>query len=198
MKILTKLILPATLMLACFASIYLLQQKPSSVYIYSSEEYFIYQIPSIPVYKGSKTNVVATPAVPPMPELSSISGGKTSNLSMYENVDVIVPVVNFNSSKSTGQSAGQAASGMYAYGRASSRGENSSGSYGFTGSSSKPNASVELLYLDSNSPKDPVDPDNVRREKAPGTLPIGNGVWTLLLLAAGYILTKRLRNCFDS
>ena len=192
MKILTKLTLSVAVMLACLISVYLLQQQQSSplVYRHSSEVYFIYPIPNAPVYKGSITTSPATPSVPSESMLSPLNEGKSSatpsSLSLYKGTGAVEPFINFKSSKSVVQSAGQVNSG-FVYGSASTKGGGTSASYGLASSLSKPNGTVGLMYYDT----DPIAPDNLQKETAGPTLPVGNGVWILLMLVAIYWEMKR-------
>ena len=208
MKTIIKLALTIVVLFSCYTAIQLLQEiviqpRISSVHPTSSDMYLIYKMSDVPVYKGSGMSTpshqsnksTAMPAVSPWSSAASPFTGKssinnsTAQVSMYENIGALVPSINLKQS-SPSQTMGYSDNGFYAYGGSSTKeGGGSSAGYGLANRLSNSAASAGLLYV---SPADPVDPDNMYLAAIPETLPVGNGVWVLLLLAAGYLASKQV------
>ena len=198
MKTITKITLTIAVLISCFAVIHLLQQEQSSPTMYtpSSGTYSVYSTtPNIPVYKGSGMRTTSSgqgysgmPAVSQqssnvMPLTSKGFGNSDAGVSIYGG-NVIQSSVDFKSSSPV-QTVNQADYGFYAYSGLFAKG--GSGTLAGYGNSSKPDGLITPL---SGTGGGSLDPDNEDPETIPGTLPVGNGVWVLLLLAAGYLGTR--------
>ena len=207
MKTIIKLALTIVVLFTCYTAIQLLRgvaQPGMKSVNNSSEVYFIYKTPDVPVYKGNGVassrqgaKSTMTPAASPWSSSSSmLSNGKgnvnstSAHGAIYKN-DVLVPSIDTKRNSSQSVAMGYGESGTYAaVGRRSAiEGDGgASASYGLAGRLAMSTASAGLLYAD---PVGPIDPDNLLDETPPDPdpddSPVHGGIGVLLTLAVGYL-----------
>ena len=203
MKTIIKLVLSATVVAMCCAGVYLLQQvTPQSSFTHRIEpvnnQVAFYKTPELPVYKNQdyarssqsrQSTMFSLPTTPmssqsEKPATNVVSGHSYTD--MYNSNQTVVSSISARRTASPEAGVGVASQIFIAYG---SKGGSTNNSYNSLGMSDNrlvdgKGASIGMLGTgDGYIPPDGNFEDLV-------SLPVGNGVWVLLILAVGYVAMR--------